>query len=290
MRATQAALNEQPAEGPDLQRPSCDPCLTIGEFYFSQPVWKRAMAVPLIYFPIATTIPFTVGGNVLLRASLALAGARSRRSIMDYLPAWVSHRYTMETQIVMDSRFQWSPFTALELLKGTRAFWIFNCKMYCPASVALFRHTTHLLEESHKPKPKKSRLGGLLQRAAVAAMTPTNKMGNFLVRRHLGMMGAQNLDEVNRYAIETDSDETVDPMKSEALKLIGSTTKLIEIVEAWWCPFNHEAKESYARIDHSAWGVIPREKAKLHPDDRDNPQWENGQPIVDTRTGKAQHA
>lgn len=279
---------DQPSTGPDLSEPSCNPRLTIGEYYFSKPVWQRAMAVPLIYAPIAITVPFTATGNVLIRLSLSEYGATDLHSYATYLPAWASHRYTYDTQIVMGTGFKWSPYAMLDILKGTRAFWIFNCKMYCPASVALYRHTTYLLEETRKPKAKESRLGDLCLRAALSLTTPTTKLGNFVVRKHLEMMGAANLEEVNQYDIENAPEEATDSLKSRGLKLIGSTAKLIEIVEAWWCPFNHEAKESYAKIDHSAWGVMPREKAKLHPDDRVNPLWETGKAIPDTRPGKGQ--
>jgi hypothetical protein len=50
---------------------------------------------------------------------------------------------------------------------------------------------------------------------------------------------------------------------------------LVEIVENWWCPFAHGKKQEYTSgaIDKSFWHMFPRECAKLHPDDRNNPLW-----------------
>ncbi len=50
---------------------------------------------------------------------------------------------------------------------------------------------------------------------------------------------------------------------------------LVKIVENWWCPFNHEKKEDYsnAKIDKSFWHIYPEDIAKLNPEDRDNPIW-----------------
>jgi hypothetical protein len=50
---------------------------------------------------------------------------------------------------------------------------------------------------------------------------------------------------------------------------------LVEIVENWWCPFAHGKKQDYTAgaIDKSFWHMFPRELAKLHPDDRNNPIW-----------------
>jgi hypothetical protein len=50
---------------------------------------------------------------------------------------------------------------------------------------------------------------------------------------------------------------------------------LVKIVENWWCPFTHEKKEGYsnAKIDQSFWHIYPEDSAKLDPEDRDNPIW-----------------
>jgi hypothetical protein len=50
---------------------------------------------------------------------------------------------------------------------------------------------------------------------------------------------------------------------------------LVIVVENWWCPFDHDKKCDYAggAIDKSYWHLHEQEKARLHPDDRDNPVW-----------------
>jgi hypothetical protein len=47
------------------------------------------------------------------------------------------------------------------------------------------------------------------------------------------------------------------------------------IVENWWCPFAHDKKPDYAEgaIDKSFWHLHKAERNKLHPDDLDNPIW-----------------
>lgn len=49
---------------------------------------------------------------------------------------------------------------------------------------------------------------------------------------------------------------------------------LVQVVENWWCPFTHDRKnDSYAKapIDQSFWHIYPADRAKLHPDDLNNP-------------------
>lgn len=50
---------------------------------------------------------------------------------------------------------------------------------------------------------------------------------------------------------------------------------LVKIVENWWCPFEHSRKQDYAdaAIDMSFWHIRDKPRATLHPDDRDNPIW-----------------
>jgi hypothetical protein len=50
---------------------------------------------------------------------------------------------------------------------------------------------------------------------------------------------------------------------------------MVKVVENWWCPFGHDKKEGYMEgaIDQSFWHVYPQDKAKLTPEDRDNPIW-----------------
>jgi hypothetical protein len=50
---------------------------------------------------------------------------------------------------------------------------------------------------------------------------------------------------------------------------------LVKIVENWWCPFDHDKKAEYneSAIDKSYWHLQIVERAKFHPDDLNNPTW-----------------
>jgi hypothetical protein len=157
----------------------------IGCNYEKQSLWKVSLGVPLIYLPILTTVPFVIMGVLLIRTHLKYVGGMDIKSYWDFVPDWVSHRYRNGEQPVINvPRFH---------LARYRFFWIFNCKVYCPLSVALFRYAVYL----------------------------------------------------------------------------------VQIVEVWWCPFAHDRKLEYAEsaIDKSFWHVDPEELVKLHPDDKQNPIW-----------------
>ena len=158
----------------------------IGCNFAKQPLWKLVIGVPLIYVPILVVIPFLVIGLVLVRLHLRLTGASNLKSYWDFVPSWITHRYTYKTQIVRTTSLWISP-------TKYKFFWIFNCKLYCPLSVALFEYANYL----------------------------------------------------------------------------------VKIVENWWCPFDHEKKSHYAdgAIDQSFWHIFPDEMAQLHPQDSDNPIW-----------------
>lgn len=158
----------------------------IGCNFKKQPTWKVWLAIPLIYIPIITTIPFVVIGVLLTRTHLKYVGAMNIKSYWDFVPTWVSHRYRYSDQITF-STAKWYEFTRY------RFSWIFNCKIYCPLSVALFKYASYL----------------------------------------------------------------------------------VEIVENWWCPFAHDQKEKYREgaINKSYWHIYDEDLNKLHPEDRDNPIW-----------------
>ena len=157
----------------------------IGCNYEQQPFWKVILAVPLIYVPILTTVPFVAIGVVLMKTHLKYVGGMEIKSYGDFLPTWVSHRYRNDEQPTIN--VSWLHFAHY------RIFWVFNCKLYCPLSVALFTYALYL----------------------------------------------------------------------------------VKIVENWWCPFAHDRKKEYAEgaIDKSFWHVDPEERKKLHPDDEQNPLW-----------------
>mgnify|MGYP001827117589 CR=1 FL=1 len=50
---------------------------------------------------------------------------------------------------------------------------------------------------------------------------------------------------------------------------------LVTIVENWWCPFEHDKIKEYSEgaIDKLYWYMHAREREKLHPNDLNNPIW-----------------
>ncbi len=162
----------------------------IGSNHVKQPYWKRISAIPLIYIPLLTMVPFVIVGVLIVRFHLRMVGGMQIKTYWDFVPSWISHRYRNADQISFTgttSRFN---------IMRSRLYWIFNCKLYCPMSVALFAYATYL----------------------------------------------------------------------------------VKIVENWWCPFTHDKKHTYAEaaIDKSFWHVYPDELTKLHPDDINNPIWNEG--------------
>jgi hypothetical protein len=110
----------------------------IGCNYARQPFWKVLLGVPLIYLPILTTVPFVLLGVVLIKTHLKHVGGMEIKSYWEFVPAWVSHRYGNNEQPVINI----SPLHPAR----HRFFWIFNCKLYCPLSVALFTYATYLVK------------------------------------------------------------------------------------------------------------------------------------------------
>ena len=159
----------------------------IGSNYLNQPTWKLFIGVPLIYLPIITTTPFVLLGVLLVKTHLKWVGGMNIRSYWDFVPAWASHRYHYDNQITYSTGAAWYN------LRARKFYWIFNCKLYCPLSVALFRYAAYL----------------------------------------------------------------------------------VKIVENWWCPFEHDKKDEYneGAIDKSYWHLHSAECEKLHPDDLNNPIW-----------------
>lgn len=159
----------------------------IAKSYKKRPQWFRVLVgVPLIYVPILVTLPFVILGVNIVKWHLRLLGARNMKVYYDFVPERVSHRYNLKNQPRYDDK---NPFS----IAHSRYFWMFNCTVYCPMSIALLRYFVYL----------------------------------------------------------------------------------VKIVENWWCPFEHSRKHEYAdaTIDGSYWHLDKKHKAMLHPDDRDNPIW-----------------
>lgn len=112
----------------------------IRENFTNQTFWKVFMGVPLIYLPIIFSIPFVVVGVFLVKSHLRLMGAKNIRPYWDFVPHWVSHRYRYRNQITYSTGAKWYYPCAY------RWYWIFNCKLYCPLSVALFSYIAYLVK------------------------------------------------------------------------------------------------------------------------------------------------
>jgi hypothetical protein len=111
----------------------------IGSNYLKQPKWKLFLGVPLIYSPLITTTPFVLLGVLLVKTHLKWVGGMNIRSYWDFVPAWASHRYRYDNQITYSTGAAWYN------LRARRFYWIFNCKLYCPLSVALYRYVAYLV-------------------------------------------------------------------------------------------------------------------------------------------------
>lgn len=112
----------------------------IGENFVKQPLWKVFVGVPLIYFPIIISIPFVIVSVMLVKSHLRLLGAKNIKPYSDFVPNWSSHRYHYKNQITYSTGAKWHN------LRAYRWYWIFNCNLYCPLSVALFRYITYLVK------------------------------------------------------------------------------------------------------------------------------------------------
>ena len=102
------------------------------------PFGKVILGCSLIYLPIISTIPFMVMGVLLIKTHLKYVGGMEVKSYWDFVPTWISHRYGNEEQPTINvSRLHIAYY---------RFFWVFNCKLYCPLSVALFRYAVYLVK------------------------------------------------------------------------------------------------------------------------------------------------
>ena len=114
--------------------------IEIGDNFIDQPLWKVFIGVPLIYLPLIFSIPFVIICVFLVKSHLKLMGAKNVRSYWEFVPTWLSHRYQHKNQITFETGARWYN------LRAYRWYWIFNCKLYCPLSVALFRYITYLVK------------------------------------------------------------------------------------------------------------------------------------------------
>ena len=118
---------------------ACQSCsrIDIGAHYDEVSPWRVFVALPFVYLPILA-MPFIMLGGFLVYLHLRLMGARNLKTLRDFLPAWDSHRYGYKTQIVKRD------IHPLARWARARIFWVFNCTLYCPFSVAALEWTAYL--------------------------------------------------------------------------------------------------------------------------------------------------
>ena len=116
----------------------------IGCNYVSWPRWKFLTAIPLIYVPIVVGLLPLVATAILVRAHLCFVGGHELKSYWEFVPSWVSHRYTLATQVRPVGVFE--RFGPLTLFARSKLFWIVNCKLYCPLSVSLLAYVLYMVK------------------------------------------------------------------------------------------------------------------------------------------------
>ncbi|MGH8557094.1 MAG: hypothetical protein ACRESZ_06445 [Methylococcales bacterium] len=121
---------------------ACNICrgerIRLGGNFLKVSKFRRIFGTLLIYLPLIF-VPFVVLTVCLTWVSLKIIGARKLKSFGDFAPEWKSHRYRYKSQIVQSTG-------AFKPQLGWRWFWIFNCNLYCPLSVALFEYTAYLVK------------------------------------------------------------------------------------------------------------------------------------------------
>ena len=126
-----------PTDGPSLK--ACHDCqrIHIGKNFTRVSGGRTFIGLFFVYAPIFV-LPFVLLGACLVYVHLRMMGATNIKTLKDFLPDWKSHRYRYKTQIVKDATHPAAAWARL------RAYWIFNCSLYCPFSVALLEWTTYL--------------------------------------------------------------------------------------------------------------------------------------------------
>ena len=132
-----SSATEEVAAGPSLK--ACHDCqrIHIGKNFTRVSSGRSFVGLFFVYSPILV-LPFVLLGGCLVYVHLRLMGATNLKTLKDFLPDWKSHRYRYKTQIVKDATHPAAGWAR------ARAFWIFNCSLYCPISVAILEWTTYL--------------------------------------------------------------------------------------------------------------------------------------------------
>jgi len=121
---------------------ACEQCaadrVQIGSNYKKMSVLSRTIGLILVYLPLLT-VPFVIISANLTYYSLIFCGAKNVKKWSAFVPERSSHRYNLKQQVTMDGTFKLS-------LAQSRLYWIINCTMYCPYSVALFEWHAYLVK------------------------------------------------------------------------------------------------------------------------------------------------
>lgn len=121
---------------------ACEQCaadrVIIGTNHQKKSVLSRTIGLIFIYLPILT-LPFVITSALLTYYSLKLCGAENIKKWRDFVPDRASHRYNLKNQITMEGSFKLS-------FAQSKLYWIVNCTMYCPYSVALFEWHAYLVK------------------------------------------------------------------------------------------------------------------------------------------------
>jgi hypothetical protein len=118
---------------------SCESCserVEIGKHHVKISQTRSAIGLAFVYLPILT-LPFVIISACFTYIHLRLVGGRKVKTLFDFLPDRASHRYTLKTQIA-------TSYTGS--VSQSKLFWILNCTLYCPWSVALFEWHTYLVK------------------------------------------------------------------------------------------------------------------------------------------------
>lgn len=91
-----------------------------------------------VYLPILT-LPFIIISAYLTYYSLVFCCAKNLKKLSGYIPNRDSHRYSLKDQITMNPSYKLSP-------AQSKLYWIFNCTVYCPYSIALFEWHAYLVK------------------------------------------------------------------------------------------------------------------------------------------------
>lgn len=120
---------------------ACESCQRISIYAQYEKLSPLRVFVGLLFvYGPAVFLPFILIPAYMIFLHLKLMGAKNIRSLSSFLPDPKTHRYSYKTQIVK----QRAPKIAFWV--RLRIYWIFNCKWYCPFSVATLEWFTYLVK------------------------------------------------------------------------------------------------------------------------------------------------